>query len=150
MWVVVGRTYKYSTYIGLHRPESNNFISGEKKVLAGEKFPTRLSVARFRNFWKSKFKTVVSICLARNVMTRKVMWLNKREPANYELLFQSRIHNMTTKDIIPRKTKCAVSYTGRLTMHTKPTADARNKDGSVRTENGKIKCSINLALGINP
>jgi hypothetical protein len=56
---------------------------------------------------------------------------------------------MTTKDIIPGKTKCAVSYTGQLTMHTKPTADARNKDGRVRMENGKIKYSINLALGIN-
>lgn len=77
------------------------------------------------------------------------MWLNKREPADCELLFQSRIYNMTTKDIIPRKTKCAVSYIGRLTVHTKPAVDARNKDRSVRTENGKIKCSINLASGVN-
>jgi len=48
-----------------------------------------------------------------------------------------------------KKNKCAVSYMGRLTMHTKPTADARNKDRSVGTENGKIKCSINLTSGIN-
>jgi hypothetical protein len=36
-------------------------------------------------------------------MIRKVIWLNKGEPADYELLFQLRIHNMTTKDVIQEK-----------------------------------------------